>query len=272
MEDSTKRRSPRRVPQSLSVALLGVAVAGAGLLAFVTRGTNSIPLTKSAADASDGTAGEDGPLTPARRTPSKEGVESEPSGPFDFAPAAREEVGEIHVPSSDEALSLRRPKQEPRLDIVERGIVALVDPVRCEPPAELVEAGRSGDGVYGCVIPKSDGRAHVVGRAAHRKASGNLEVGDYEEGQRTGEWVQYYPTGVLAAEGSFLAGQRDGVWHEYDETGEHRLTRTYRAGTKHGVVIRYVGDTAEMDLYFEGGKYDPQTKEPVLRAEVAEAP
>lgn len=272
MADSKQVRKSRGVSQALSISLLIAGVAGAGLVAFFTRGENSTPKKGAARRAAEERVDEAAPLALPAGARSSDRRSEEPPLPPELAPSAAERLKEIEVPTLARALDLRRPKVEPRRDIVEHGVLALLPTPRCKPPAALVEVGRSGEGVYGCVIETPEGPTYVVGRAAFRKASGNLEVGDHEDGKRSGEWHEYYPTGVLASVGSFESGQRHGVWNEFDETGEHRFSRSYALGRKHGVVIRYRGDTAEMDLYFEGGKYDPESREPILQTFVAEAP
>lgn len=272
MANENKTRNSRGVPQALSLSLLVVGVGGAGLVAFLTRGTNSVPSGRMARNADEPRADEAVPVVlPPRVRKSDPSVEERPN-PVKLAPEALQQVADMKVPTLQEALDRRRTKVEPRRDIVEHGVLALLPKPTCEAPAELVDVGRSGEGVYGCVIETPGRQPHVVGRAVFRKGSGNLEVGDHENGQRTGEWHEYYPTGVLASVGSFVNDQRDGEWHEYDEAGEHRFSRSYGAGRKHGVVIRYLGDTTQIDLYFEGGKYDPESREPILQTFVAEAP
>lgn len=254
-----------RSRQHLAFGLLIAAVASAGLVAFVTRGTNTTPATGQRPE------GEPGSKEDATAAVERPVDLEQPAPPRVLEKVEKEALEDLHVPSPEEAEQMRRPTVEPRRDIIDSGIAALMDEPKCEPPAHLVDIARSDVGVWGCVIETPDDSNYIVGRAAHRKRSGNIEVGSYEEGRRTGHWEQYYPTGILASEGSFVAGQRDGVWHEYDESGRHRISRTYGGGRKHGAAILYADESVAVELFFQGGQYDPATREAISRTELAEA-
>ena len=102
-----------------------------------------------------------------------------------------------------------------------------------------------------------------MGRVAHRFENGNLAVGRYEDGTRTGTWDEYFPTGVLAATGEYLDGQKSGAWHEYDSEGVHRVIRNYLDGGKYGVTVKYFKAVPEIELWSSVGRLDPETKMPL---------
>lgn len=169
----------------------------------------------------------------------------------------------LEAPTIEEARNLQRPRAEVRDDIVRLGIDALLDEPKCSLPALLVKSARSGAGTLGCAIDQNDGRKIFVGRVVHRLENGNLAVGQYEDGTRTGTWDEYFPTGVLAASGEYLDGQKSGAWHEYDTEGVHRVIRNYLDGGKYGVTVKYFKAVPEIELWSSVGRLDPETKMPL---------
>ena len=46
-----------------------------------------------------------------------------------------------------------------------------------------------------------------------------VEEGKYVDGQKEGEWMEYYPSGAVKSKGNYSAGKKTGKWGMYDEKG-----------------------------------------------------
>jgi hypothetical protein len=256
------------------------ALASAGLAALITSPAfRSESRVSKAPDESTAGRDEAGPSKDSR--PSLPGVGRVVAATDDTIPEqafehrmdlSDEERKALKVPTLDEARTQQKRSVEPRRDIVELGVDALLGEPRCTLPAVPVTSARSGAGILGCIIEDNAHGTIIVGRAGVRKPNGNLEIGDHEEGERSGTWEQYYPTGVLAAKGEYEDGQRSGVWDEYDEQGAHRFRRNYVEGRKMGATISYFGEQPRIELWSSVGQLDPQTKEVLNDERLAVAP
>jgi antitoxin component YwqK of YwqJK toxin-antitoxin module len=66
------------------------------------------------------------------------------------------------------------------------------------------------------------------------------EEGDYKEGQKDGEWIDYYPGGRYpAVVSSYKDGELNGTMKQYDRRGNLLQEIDYKDGLKHGRFLIY---------------------------------
>ncbi|MBS1962840.1 MAG: hypothetical protein JST04_11530 [Bdellovibrionales bacterium] len=53
--------------------------------------------------------------------------------------------------------------------------------------------------------------------------------------QNQGQFRQYYPSGKLALEGTFVAGKKDGLWIQYNESGDRVAERWFENGIERSI-------------------------------------
>ena len=46
-----------------------------------------------------------------------------------------------------------------------------------------------------------------------------VEEGTYVDGQKDGEWMEYYPSGAVKSKGNYSGGKKTGKWAIYDQKG-----------------------------------------------------
>ena len=100
--------------------------------------------------------------------------------------------------------------------------------------------------------------------------NGKLDLtGQYEEGERIGEWEYFHANGETSAKGSYKNGVREGVWQSWDEKGKLDEEKFYVAGNLEGEYKewknkkliqsgQYKADemNGEWTRYWENGKVD----------------
>jgi antitoxin component YwqK of YwqJK toxin-antitoxin module len=55
-----------------------------------------------------------------------------------------------------------------------------------------------------------------------------LEKGTFRYKKRDGEWIRYYPDGVIQTRVFFVDGKKFGTWKFYDETGKLIMVKKYK--------------------------------------------
>lgn len=238
-------RAPSRGPL---IGLLVASVVSAGILAFfASRERDAAQVTlSSSADAADAGEAEARP----RATEPAPTAESRATAPRGAAQPL--EANEVLPADPLELESHRLADVEVEPQIRDRGVQALLTPLRCVPPSRAMEIRPSGPGGAGCLIEQDEGLPLYVGRWVVRNGAGLLEVGNYESGLRVGPWTQYHPNGFKAAEGEFVDDKRDGVWNEWDENGKFFARRRYKDGLLHGVAVVFQGMTPRAELWTNG--------------------
>ncbi len=247
---------PRRKSQSFGVLgglSLAAAVALVALFYFASRSERRAP---SEADSRGGQ-----PAKPVPKAPGSDGSGLPGSGSNHGASKgpARGRNSEppedaFAIPTRSEAVEMRLPRIEANPEVRERGIDALVAKPDCQPPAVASSLRDDGTGGVGCYFEDSRGERVPIGRWAIRAKNGELEVGDYEGGARTGTWTRYYENGIKAAEGEYDANQREGAWDEWNPLGLHVARRRYHRGKMHGVTLRFRHGGPAVELYRDGAR------------------
>jgi len=59
-----------------------------------------------------------------------------------------------------------------------------------------------------------------------------LQVGEFQNGLKNGNWYCYHPNGKINLIFSYYNGIKDGKWKQYDKNGRLISTVTYRRGNK----------------------------------------
>jgi len=78
-----------------------------------------------------------------------------------------------------------------------------------------------------------------------------------EEGNRNGEWTDYYTDGKIRAKGNYLNNQRSGKWTFYYKNGKVEQTGEYIRGRTTGIwTWYYENGTIEREESFFNGKED----------------
>lgn len=74
------------------------------------------------------------------------------------------------------------------------------------------------------------------------------------EGKREGPWMEYWPNGMVRAEGQYADGKREGVWVFYRETGDKEQQGEYIDDLVHGVWTWWYpgGDLHREEEYSHG--------------------
>ena len=78
--------------------------------------------------------------------------------------------------------------------------------------------------------------------------------GQYQDGERAGEWSSWHPDGALQLEGQYEDGRRVGRWKAYHPNGQLLSEGQYQGGEREGQWVTYYsnGQIKEQGL-FEGG-------------------
>ncbi len=240
-------RAPSRGPL---IGLLVASVVSAGILAFFASRERAVSeVTRSSSgEVADAVEADQRPRSTELGSAARVGATEPPRGA-----AQRPLEADEAVPADPRGLeSYRLPDVEVDPRIRDRGVQALITPLRCVPPSRAIEVRPSGPGGAGCLIDQSEGLPLYVGRWVVRTGAGLLEVGSYESGLRVGPWTQYHPNGFKAAEGEFVDDKRDGVWNEWDDSGKFFARRRYKDGLLHGVAVVFQGMTPRAELWTNG--------------------
>lgn len=90
-----------------------------------------------------------------------------------------------------------------------------------------------------------------------------------EEGERVGDWKNYYVSGKLKSEGNYTNNQKEGMWVYYYENGNIEQTGEFRSGMENGTWKWYYpnGNLHREEEYFNG-KEDGIATEYSLEGEV----
>jgi hypothetical protein len=158
-----------------------------------------------------------------------------------------------------------------RVDVAEHGIDALIPGLKCDAIYMMVREGRTGPGGVGCTKVKGSTLIRV-GPWVHREPGGDLEVGEYRDGQRSGPWESYSSSGMLRERGSFKEGQRSGSWESFSTSGEHLAHRSYHEGAYHGVTVLYHRQQPTIEVWQDGklvsskAGFDDQPQDQTLAA------
>jgi antitoxin component YwqK of YwqJK toxin-antitoxin module len=80
--------------------------------------------------------------------------------------------------------------------------------------------------------------------------------GSYSNNRRTGDWIFYFKNGKVEQKGRFLNGRFDGEWIWYYDTGEIWREETYFNGSEDGYAVEYCrsGDIIAAGNYINGEK------------------
>jgi antitoxin component YwqK of YwqJK toxin-antitoxin module len=80
--------------------------------------------------------------------------------------------------------------------------------------------------------------------------------GNYSNNRRTGEWIFYFKNGRIEQKGRFLSGRYDGEWIWYYDTGEIWREESYFNGSEDGYAVEYSrsGDIIAAGNYINGEK------------------
>lgn len=75
--------------------------------------------------------------------------------------------------------------------------------------------------------------------------------GEYENGERSGDWTSWRPDGSLMLEGQYEGGRREGRWKAYHPNGQVLGEGDFEGGNREGVWSIYYsnGDLKEHGLY-----------------------
>ncbi|MET4076125.1 tetratricopeptide repeat protein [Hymenobacter sp. UYCo722] len=64
-------------------------------------------------------------------------------------------------------------------------------------------------------------------------------VGQFRNGEYTGEWLTYYPSGQLRQKSLYRNGNQEGEWTSYFPNGQVEFVEQYEGSQQHGHVRRY---------------------------------
>ncbi|GAB3725683.1 hypothetical protein GCM10027594_07220 [Hymenobacter agri] len=94
------------------------------------------------------------------------------------------------------------------------------------------------DGSVETTVEQLGGRRHGPFRSSFANGKPN-RVGQFQNGQTTGEWLTYYPSGQLQQKGRYRNGDQEGEWTLYFPNGQVEFVEQYEGGQYHGHVRRY---------------------------------
>lgn len=105
--------------------------------------------------------------------------------------------------------------------------------------------------VYYPINPERDRRNRV------------LEVTEYRDGLRHGDWIQYYKSGKKLAEGTYELDDFQGMVTYYHSNEEKKITKPYKNGLEHGFTRTYDGAGKETSktYYWKGRKLEGELLE-----------
>ncbi|GAB2456145.1 hypothetical protein GCM10011375_04200 [Hymenobacter qilianensis] len=81
---------------------------------------------------------------------------------------------------------------------------------------------------------QQQGNRHGAFRSYHPTTGKIAMEGTYRNGQREGEWKQYYDSGKLRSKGTYRNGEEEGEWQYLFENGQPDMTRTFVGGELQG--------------------------------------
>src|ERR1700712_2330492 len=101
-----------------------------------------------------------------------------------------------------------------------------------------------------------DASGRRTGRWAEHDPHGGTIVGDYLEGERTGEWTHYFADGRVRSVSQYIAGRLTGPATWYRATGGLLQTGGFVDGEKHGLWRRWntAGELLDEGEFDHGSK------------------
>lgn len=181
-----------------------------------------------------------------------------PKGPQREGDRPPQEASQERIPPLEHVLAKKLGPVAVRLDVALQGIDAFLHDFHCPPPYTMVETGRMRAGDVGCGVTKGDGYLVRLGRWVHRAANGNLEVGSYQDGLKTGVWETYAASGMLLETGEYQQGNREGSWNTFSEDGSHLANRSYRGGYFDGVALLFHRHKPIVEIWKRGQLVDEE--------------
>lgn len=94
------------------------------------------------------------------------------------------------------------------------------------------------DGSVETTVEQLGGRRHGAFRSTFANGKPN-RVGQFRDGQTSGDWLIYYPSGQLHQKGRYRNGDQEGEWTLYFPNGQVEFLEQYEGGQYHGHVRRY---------------------------------
>ena len=94
------------------------------------------------------------------------------------------------------------------------------------------------DGSVETTAEQLGGRRNGAFRSTFANGKPN-RVGQFRNGEYSGEWLIYYPSGQLREKGAYRNGNQEGNWIAYFPNGQVEFEEQYEAGQRHGRVRRY---------------------------------
>ncbi len=90
----------------------------------------------------------------------------------------------------------------------------------------------------------------------YAEGDGTLQSeGDYENGNKNGQWISYFSSGRIASRGNYADGQPNGLWEYYFEDGSLSSAGAYLGGQKDGYWKSLTADGKTInEVTFEGGR------------------
>jgi antitoxin component YwqK of YwqJK toxin-antitoxin module len=78
--------------------------------------------------------------------------------------------------------------------------------------------------------------------------------GNYEDGEKNGQWISHYENGRIRSEASFRAGRLDGAFASYYANARMRLTKHHKDGQWDGRWVSYDedGNVTDVDIWEKG--------------------
>jgi antitoxin component YwqK of YwqJK toxin-antitoxin module len=82
----------------------------------------------------------------------------------------------------------------------------------------------------------------------------------WDNGNRTGEWLQYYPAGTVCLRAEYIAGKLEGLFSYYHPNGNLYYEGNYKNDFRTGdwMVFNYDGSLKQIIAYEEGKPSDPK--------------
>jgi len=92
--------------------------------------------------------------------------------------------------------------------------------------------------------------AHLYNEIGQKISEGIID----EQGRRVGEWIDFYGTGEVKAQGQYVDNQRSGKWTFYFRSGGIEQTGRFQRGRFQGLWVWYYpdGSTWREESYFNG--------------------
>lgn len=137
-------------------------------------------------------------------------------------------------------------------------MVAVILLVGCDTPPPSAATSEGAEPLQGVQIPYDD-TPGLVKTEMRNAADGLGGIGYYQDGKKSGSWVEYDQNNMIKSVTTYVNGKREGITLEFNN---NQIVRQYLSHNdrRHGEYVEYNGVRIREVRHYEAGKMEGVTR------------